>query len=716
MNIYNIDTFPYAELKVLPFGPPIMKGHNAGTRYPAFISAFDIETTRIKEIEQSVMYVWQFAAGIGQRVYVCIGRTWPEYLRFIERLTADLGDGEIIPVYVHNLSFEFQFLRSWQDFNADDAVFITARRKILKARSGHMEYRCSYLHSNMSLDEYTRKMGVDYVKVHGFKYDKERWPWTPLTDFEKSYIVSDVVGLIQALSKEMTLDHDDLYTIPATSTGYVRRDLRDAMKTYSKDALRNMQPSLEVFEMLREAFRGGDTHANRFYSGQVLEHVHSVDRSSSYPDCQVNEVYPMGPWSTPVKPKKISAWLSMVKHQQRAILARVAFWDLKLKNPAWGAPYLSRDKCRKIYVKPPDPGETDRRLYMYDNGRILYADYLETTITDIDLRIIMDEYTFTGMDIIQATSCRLARLPWEWIDCNLKYYRQKTELKGVSGQEVYYMKSKNKLNAIYGDTVQDPAKHRELYKHDEYIEDPTPTAELLAKSGRWPYKNYAWGVWCTAWARWHLHQVIKLAHNSRDPKTGVRFNGFVYCDTDSVKYLGEIPELKNYNFKRQLTSRGNGAFADDPAGVRHYMGVYEEETGPTGYDKFKTLGAKKYVYMEKDKLHATIAGVVKSLAPDEMKHDINNFREGFTFHAAGGLEAVYNDDDYGFYNVVEYVKKGRFHRRRHIHRVIHRLFITRNTTLRPSSYTIGIAGEYARILNDPDIYLDIFDQTYYNEI
>lgn len=48
-------------------------------------------------------------------------------------------------------------------------------------------------------------------------------------------------------------------------------------------------PTLHVFELLREAFRGGDTHANRFYVGKILENVGSYDRESSYPYELVNK-------------------------------------------------------------------------------------------------------------------------------------------------------------------------------------------------------------------------------------------------------------------------------------------------------------------------------------------------------------------------------------------------------------------------------------------
>ena len=49
-------------------------------------------------------------------------------------------------------------------------------------------------------------------------------------------------------------------------------------------------------------------------------------------------------------------------------------------------------------------------------------------------------------------------LPTKFVTAILDLYQKKTELKGVEGQELYYMKAKNMLNSIYGMTVQSPVK------------------------------------------------------------------------------------------------------------------------------------------------------------------------------------------------------------------------------------------------------------------
>ena len=116
--------------------------------YKDVVAAFDIETTYIEEIDNSVMYIWQMQIGKDQTI---IGRTWYEFRRLIEKIKDALNDGERLVVYVHNLSFEFQFLSGIFDFSKDD-VFAVDHRKVLKALlDDKIEFRCSYLQTNMSL-------------------------------------------------------------------------------------------------------------------------------------------------------------------------------------------------------------------------------------------------------------------------------------------------------------------------------------------------------------------------------------------------------------------------------------------------------------------------------------------------------------------------------------------------------------------------------------
>ena len=666
--------------------PPLLKnrkGNPGGKKrhYIGITTAFDIETTLIDSVEQSVMYIWQWQFG---EDYTVIGRTWDEFLDLQKRIKSVLPDDRWLVVYVHNLSYEFQFLKGVYSFCPDD-VFAVASRKVVKADMwGCFEFRCSYKLTNMSLKQFTSKMMVKHQKLSGeeFDYGVKRYPWTELTDEELEYCINDVLGLVEAVNALMARDGDTLQTIPLTSTGYVRRNAKRALKDGSvhHNFVYSILPNIETYRALREAFRGGNTHANRYYAGDIVENVHSADRSSSYPAVMCNCEFPMSEF-IPIMQKDLNPDYigRCITIRHKALLLRIGIRNLRLRNPFWGCPYLSKDKCRNIY----------KAVDTEDNGRILEAKYLETTITDIDLKIIMEEYK-GEIIFLQGWYASYKKLPQALINEVIKYYKDKTELKGVAGQEIFYDKSKALLNSLYGMMAQDPVKRNLIFKQvGDWEEDTSLTdEEILGKSNRRAFLAYQWGVWVTAHSRDALERGIRLVHETEGAD-------FVYCDTDGVKYTGTV-DWTDYNNDRISECRDSGSYATDPKGITHYMGVFEtEDLKDTGYAYryFKTLGAKKYAYVEREGegVHCTIAGVNKKKGGKELdKHGgLSAFAEGFIFREAGGTQAVYNDTPPMDHVDIE----GRS------------LPVTANVAILPSEYTLGITGEYERIIKYSKKYL-----------
>lgn len=658
--LYTLQDCPYTALSNIPAqkrGPGNPRSRKNKWNYKDCICAFDIETTNIPEIQQSVMYIWQFAIeGIG----VITGRTWNEFLQFLDKLRGTMMPNEKYLIFVHNLSFEFQYLKGIYAFRPEE-VFAISPRKVLKCSMyDQFEFRCSYLQCNMSLDSFTRAMGVEFEKLSGFDYDKQRWFDTQLSDFELAYCVHDVAGLVQAMRKRIDYAGDNFYTVPMTSTGYCRRDARNVFQNVPRRIIKDQLPDFRTYTYLRRAFRGGNTHASRFYANVKLTDVKSVDRSSSYPDVLINHKYPVTKLFELSDPT-YRDMLNLIDIRERAVLAEVEFIDLKLKDRhGCGCPYLSLAKCEYSY---------DR---VNDNGRILSASWVQTVITDVDFRIIRDQYIWKEIRVNVLFHARYGYLPGSFRELIKEYYRNKTSLKGIEGREEDYRHSKELINALYGMSAQDPCKRSLIYEDDDFIEDmSTPGEEILDHYYRRAFMPYTYGVWCTAWARWELQQMIDLCGNQ-----------FVYTDTDSVKYVGNV-DFYEYNARCIKNSMRSGAYAYDPKGHIHYMGVAEYEGC---YSEFKTLGAKKYVARDASgKLGITIAGVSKKLGGIELENagGVDAFKEGFTFYEAGGLEAVYNDKP----NVPYFIRSDGTP-----------IPLTSNLYLGPSTYTLGLTAEYRRIL------------------
>ena len=248
----------------------------------------------------------------------------------------------------------------------------------------------------------------------------------------------------------------------------------------------------EEYEQLKAGFAGGFTHASAFYSGRTVEHVASYDFTSSYPAQMIAQKYPMH------KAEIINIETEAQALEQFSMYC--CLFDVKITGLMpriiWEHP-LSRSKCYMV------------KGCQEDNGRVVCADELYTTLTEQDYYTLKDFYTW---DIIKfGTFRRYMRqyLPRDFAAAILKLYQDKTQLKGVQGKEVEYIVAKGMLNACYGMAVTDIVKP--LIEYDNGWKDtPELTAEEVQKILNKYNKNirrflfYPWGVWVTAYARVNL--------------------------------------------------------------------------------------------------------------------------------------------------------------------------------------------------------------------
>ena len=658
-------------------------------------SAFDIETSTVWTNKDhslyqvhSFMYVWQFQL----EEYTIKGRTWDEFFSFLTvlvdaadriRKENNLAVNPLLVIWVHNLAYEWQFLSGLYNFQNDECFFRDVRKPIYCRMFDTFELRCSYIQTNMSLAALCKQTGVKQ-KLSGQKYDydKIRYPWTELSEFEQEYTTVDVESLVQAMKYRVSRAGDTLQTVPLTSTGYVRRECKEALKDQFLD-LREMKPGEKEYRLLRKAFRGGNTHANRYYVNQILDDVYSYDISSSYPTQQLTKLFPIKPFR----------WLEInQKTAQRriervfqfiglgyAVVGTYQFKNMRLKNHREPIPYISLSRCQAM-------GNDDIDLVL-DNGRVLECAYMEISLTEIDLEIVLDQYTFDYMDVMEAMISQKDYLPQAYRAVIQEYYNKKTALKGDDSEDgkYIYTKSKNMLNAVYGMSATDPVHQDIFYKDGDYqvssYEDFTQDELLkLLKNAAFPYQ---WGVYTTAYARKQLQDAIKLCGDR-----------IVYCDTDSVKVLGDI-DISGLNRKLKETAIQRKAYADDMHGNRHYIGMFESDGH---YDQFITQGAKRYAYIENGKMGITVAGVSKKVneetgipfAVEELK-TLDRFRVGMKWKKAGGTISVYNDN--ADFNLVDPATGKTVH-------------ITKNVAIVPSTYIMSYSKDYRLLLNEIQLYGD----------
>ena len=132
-----------------------------------------------EEVEyRSNMYIWMF--GVNDIVYY--GRTWEEFIDFLNMF--DKKHEYLKYIYVHNLSFEFQFLKSVLHFKE---VVARKSHKVMKAitRDFNIEFRCSLFLSNCKLEKLPELYHLKVEKLVGnLDYKKLRHSKTILDEKE----------------------------------------------------------------------------------------------------------------------------------------------------------------------------------------------------------------------------------------------------------------------------------------------------------------------------------------------------------------------------------------------------------------------------------------------------------------------------------------------------------------------------------------------------
>lgn len=446
------------------------------------ISAIEYDKLNEKEQQEcekrSCMYIWQFS--INDTVYY--GRTWKEFTIFLNLLDKFVPEKKII--FIHELPFEFQYLKSYFDF---ETVFARTPHKPMKVifKDLNIELRCSKQMSNVALKLLPSIYNLPVEKKVGdLDYSLIRHSGTPLTDIELGYCENDCLVIYYYILEELKT-YERVDKIPLTSTGHVRKELKELIEhdwKYKSKVYKAINTNPKIYNLLVEAFAGGYTHSNYAFSNEIIENVDSWDFTSSYPYVLTTHKFPM----TEFKPCGIKTREQMIP--SLAYLLVVKFKNIKSK---YYNNFISNSKCRRIVNA------------CYDNGRIISAEEIEIVLTDIDFYFILDSYGDLSKDKkmeyeIQESYFSLYNyLPKQFIEFVLKKYVDKTKYKNVVGKEVEYNISKQQFNSLYGMSVTNNIRNNVIYSNEnkDWAEESLSNEEIieaLEKEKKRCFMSFAW--------------------------------------------------------------------------------------------------------------------------------------------------------------------------------------------------------------------------------
>lgn len=628
-----------------------------------------------------IPYIWQFS--IEDTVYY--GRDFMDF----EKVLLLISDKILTKVvWIHNLSFELQYLQ-----NIFDKYTITdmCARDVRKPISFHVEelnidFRCSYMLTNLSLEkaseEYTsvkKKDTLDYTS-------KCRTELTKLTKKELEYCEYDCICLYNVIKYYRDTKYGSIAKIPLTSTSEVRKALLKVVDYWYLKKQWDLVPSADIYIKLMASFQGGYTHANVLNTGRIFDtsegyNITSYDLSSSYPTVMCLEVFP----STPFRRIDYEDYVEKSKTDKYLYIMRVRLNGVKSR---YYNNYISYSKCLDV-PKNIREGIRDRKL-VYDNGRIQQIDHCELYVTNLDLELIVKNYKLSSIDYLEIYASESRPLDKRVVSFILDMYKKKTTLKGLSEFEDVYKQSKACINSLYGCSVTNPLKNSSFYIDGEWGRKALTDefVDEVLNDARKSYSTlffYGVGVFVTSYARYNLYSTILSSHDFD--------RHVIYCDTDSIKYYGDFDDIfKEYNkriyekYKKVCSRFSQLKISDfmpkDKKGVEHPLGYWDFDGS---YTRFRTWGAKKYAYEDDKGLHITVSGVSKKGA--SALKNLEEFKKDFEWGYKDSHKlAHYYNDSQPLVTITD--ADGNRWTNKYIHGLI----------LQPTTYKLGVTDVYEALI------------------
>lgn len=485
-------------------------------------------------------------------------------------------------VYFHNLSFDGMFLMYALDkMGIEFDTVINEYKKIYEIKLNYGEkyisFRCSYMIfmcSVAALPEST-KSTIDYMPIRNYLSVKDA------TDEEIYYIKQDVrtvkknlLALVNKFDVKLggrfktnaSISYKELKRLASIKLRKMGREWNDVFPKLKRS----------VDDYIRNAYSGGFTYLNPKYKDVLIKSkVVSYDMVSSYPTRQRNDFLPAG------SPRFQLSLTDEDVEKDRLYIVRLKIYKAKIKNGYM--PFISVNRVTR---------------YLRDDVYKSEFEKVVISLTNIDYQMLLKYYE---VDYKVLDYCvfpmKVKGIFNEYID---KHFGVKTKAKKMLKTELsdeqrtsYQFDSfisKLRINSSYGKFGTNPT----VTSVTPYFENGVIkwVQEVEEKEDNIFYLPVA--CFITAYARKALIDVIQL-----------NADRFIYCDTDSIKMLGE----------------------GVPVGAE-----IGEKLGQWSYEYManvsKFMKAKQYIHDIDGSIKRTICSMSRT---EHSRVDFNNFHVGSQF-------------------------------------------------------------------------------------
>lgn len=551
----------------------------------------------------------------------------------------NLSPNEKVITYIHNASFDLSYLlpyiqRDLPDKDLRTGIF-DGEHKIKMYRQGCFEFRCSLMLAATSLEKWGKELNIEHPKKVGlYDYNKILYQDTELSADEQDYDKYDVLSLYECIMAQMDKNNDDITSIPLTSTGYIRRMLRQSCyqdKYYRQDYfINNRITDPKHYRCLTNSFAGGYTHGNRLKKSQLhivdpnnkkIKGKHRDFRSHYLTQIMVNGL-PYGKcetWFDLEDPGYVKLFNGaptiddiLALSPEYSTVSEIIITGMHLKDNNITMPFMQVSKMynQENVKKVADNG---RLLHMYKGSFVTYVD-------NYTLKILHEQYHIKPL-VKYVMRIKNKPVPKPIADVINKLFADKSTLKilhqeavakyGETSPEAFDAKykliqCKKLLNAIYGCMVMNPLRPEldidyESEKPMKIIRNIHTDQDIIDGlddyyKGRNNFLPYQAGCFVTATARYELYEYIKT----------IGYENIYYCDTDSIFYES-TPEIEKKVEALNREKHKKAPYVKDISGKKIYYDVFEEEPD---FKAIKYLHSKCYgIVNDQDELVITIAGI-----------------------------------------------------------------------------------------------------------
>ena len=602
------------------------------------IIMLDTETSKTipGEVCENYLVAWTISIrAFHNNIVTLYGNKPSQCIDCINRIMKSLL-GEVTYIYIYNLSYDWVFLRKFliREYGIPVKQLNTkSHYPIYIEFENGLVFRDALCLAQRKLEKWASDLGVEHQKAVGYwDYDMVRSQDYRFTDDELTYIENDTLAGVECLDVLMETLHKRIYNMPWTATGIPREEVQKRGKeNNAHDAFVRQSLDFKQQEIMQCVYHGGYTHGNRYYYNETITgQIDCYDFASSYPFVLLSEKFPCEKFT----PLDNCSMYDILNDKDNAYYFLLIGIDIDLKDHIQPMPALQYSKCIKTVNAT------------VDNGRILSADYVEIWLTETDLEVIAEQYSFQKHICVNVHASYKDYLPRWFTDYVFELFEAKTKLKGVD--PVQYAISKAKLNSLYGMTVQRPVPVtlNEDYETGEYTEADINKEEEYAKflKRRKNVLNYQIGVWVTAYAFRNLFRL------------GSCCSEWIYSDTDSCYGMEwHQNKLNAYNQECKSKLAANGYGCVEHNGREYWLGIAEHDGR---YTEFRVVGAKRYCGRSADdqQLHITVAGVPKC-GYRALNDKIEYFTDGCIFPGTltgKKTHTYFYTDDIEIKNGIEY--------------------------------------------------------------